>query len=259
MGKYAITGGCTGIGAALTQRLRTDGHEVLVVDIRDDADIQADLSCADGRVAASDALRKAASDGLDGFVPCAGVGPHVDPPDLVARLNYFGVHAITEGARGLLAQRRGAVVLISSNSAPMDNHHDITDMMLAGDEAGVCAAVNAVDPKAMPGQAAYASSKRALAIWMRQVCGDWAKRDGIRCNAVAPGYTETPMTDAGSADPRYRQSMVDFRETIPLGPAKPAQIASAVCFLLSEEASNCCGSVFFVDGGTDAMLRPTVF
>ena len=259
MGRYAITGASTGIGAALAQSLRSDGHEVVNVDVAESADVRADLSRPDGRAAAVEALALAAPDGLDGFVPCAGVGPHVEPPDLVARLNYFGAVAVAEGVRGLLARRAGAVVAISSNSAPMDRHPDVTDMLLAGDEDAVCAAVLALDAVTLPGQVAYTSSKRALAIWMRQVCGDWAKRDGIRCNAVAPGFTETPMTQAGAGDPRYRKLLADFVEAIPLGPAKPEQIASAVRFLLSDEASNCLGSVLFVDGGTDALMRPKPF
>ncbi len=258
MGLYAITGGATGIGEATAARLRGDGHEVIVVDIQSGADIQADLSQPDGCDAALEELRRLAPGGLDGFVPSAGVGPHVDPPDLVARLNYFGARASVEGVRGLLAARRGAVVLISSNAAPMDTHPAVTDMMLAGDRDGVCAAVNGIDADARPGQVAYASSKHALAIWMRQSCADWAK-DGVRLNAVAPGFTETAMTVEGTADPRYQKLMHAFVESIPLGPAKPAQIASVIRFLLGEEASNCCGSVFFVDGGTDAMMRPKPF
>ena len=76
MGLYAITGGATGIGAAIKQQLRDARHQVLVIDIAgDDTDIQADLSSAEGRLAAIDAIKAAAPDGLDGWVPCAGVRP----------------------------------------------------------------------------------------------------------------------------------------------------------------------------------------
>ena len=116
MGLYAMTGGATGIGDAIKRRLRDEGHEVVVVDIKD-ADILADLSTADGRKAAAEALRAAAPDGLDGLVTCAGLGSNVPDRALITQVNYFGTVELVEGLRDLLALRRGSVLLISSNSA----------------------------------------------------------------------------------------------------------------------------------------------
>ena len=84
----AITGGATGIGAAIRQQLLEEGCRVIMVDIRD-ADVEADLSSLEGRQQAIDGIRAAAPDGLDGFVPCAGLGPHVTPHSLVTRVNYW--------------------------------------------------------------------------------------------------------------------------------------------------------------------------
>ena len=96
MGHYAMTGGATGIGNAIKQQLTAQGHQVTVVDIKD-ADIVADLSTAEGRQAAIDGINAAAPDGLDGFVPCAGVGPQVSPASLVGKINYFGALAVYRG------------------------------------------------------------------------------------------------------------------------------------------------------------------
>jgi NAD(P)-dependent dehydrogenase (short-subunit alcohol dehydrogenase family) len=80
--------------------------------------------------------------------------------------------------------------------------------------------------------------------------------DGVRINAVAPGYITTALTDAGGEDPVFGPAMAAFVESIPVGrPGVPEDIAHAVAWLLSDEASFVCGSVLFVDGGHDAMLR----
>lgn len=254
MAVYAMTGGATGIGAAVKQQLRDAGHQVIVVDIKD-ADIIADLSSAEGRQAAIEALHDVAAEGLDGFVACAGLGPNVTPHSLVAQVNYFGAVALVEGVKDLVAKRRGSAVLISSNSASMPGYNtDFVDRLLAGDEAGACELIDTLD-----GQTAYGGSKLALTRWMRRNTPAWA-RQGIRLNAVAPGITRTPLTDKAFVDPTYGQAMKDFSESVPIGAmGQPEQIADAVCFLLSDKAAFVCGSVLFVDGGHDAMFRPDQF
>ena len=130
MGLYAMTGGATGIGEAIKHRLRQDGHKVVVVDIKE-ADIIADLASGEGRAAAIKALRGAASDGLDGLVTCAGVGSNVPDRALITEVNYFGTVELVEGLKDLLALRRGSVVLIASNSAPMNNSPEFVELLLA--------------------------------------------------------------------------------------------------------------------------------
>ncbi len=156
-----MTGGATGIGEAIKRRLREEGNEVVVVDIKD-ADIIADLSTGEGRAAAIDALRERASDGLDGLVTCAGVGSNVPNHPLITQVNYFGTVELVEGVKALLAMRRGAVVLVSSNSAPMNNTPDFVELLLAGRER------EAVDKAlTMEAQEVYSGTKNAVARWMR--------------------------------------------------------------------------------------------
>lgn len=253
MGIFAMTGGATGIGAATKEQLRGEGHEVIVVDITN-ADIEADLSTDEGRQRAIDGICAAAPQGLDGFVPCAGLGPSVSPSSLITRVNYFGAVAVTEGVKHLVAQRGGAMVLISSNSAPMGADREYVDLLLAGEEKSACERIDTLDA-----QNAYAGSKLALTRWMRRHTVAYAKA-GIRINAVAPGITKTPLTDRVYQDPTYGQTMKEFGESVPLGAiGRPEQIAEVICFLLSAKASFVAGSVFFVDGGHDAMLRPDEF
>lgn len=257
MSKYAMTGGATGIGAAIKSQLKEAGHEVFVVDLKD-ADCDADLSTAEGRSQAVAAIEAWAQDGLDGFIPCAGLGPAARPVSLITRVNYFAAVEMTRALRPLVVKRKGAIVLISSNSAPMPVGDDnYVTQLLDGDEAGACDAVDALGDA----HTAYAGSKKALSYWMREqsITADYAGA-GVRMNAVAPGLTMTPLTDAAFKDEAVGQAMQDFAATVPLGqPGQPEQIASVVCFLLSEAANNMVGSVVFVDGGHDAMLRPREF
>lgn len=254
MGRYAMTGGATGIGAAIKGRLREAGHEVIVVDIKD-ADIIANLGTAEGRRAARDAIRARAADGLDGFVPCAGVAGQVPDRALIPSLNYFGTVELLEGLKDLLALRKGAVLLVSSNSAPMPTSPEYVDALLAGDEANA-RAIAAAMPQ---GHTAYSGSKLALTRWMRRNTRDYAAA-GIRMNAIAPGYTATPMTAAVEADPATREAIRAFVASTPVGRAgQPEDQADAAMFLLGPGASFICGSVLFVDGGFDAMSRPDTF
>jgi len=255
MGTYAMTGGATGIGNAIKEQLRAAGHTVIVVDIKD-ADIVADLSNAEGRDAAIAGITAAAADGLDGFIPCAGVGPQVSPPSLITKINLFGALAVTEGVRSLLAKKNGSIVMISSNSAPMGHDKDAVALMMSDDEAASAAKIDEIGD----GQLAYGGGKYALSCWLRKESAAFAA-DGIRLNAVAPGFTSTPLTQAGLDDPKFGSLIQDFVDTIPVGrPGVPDDIANAVLFLLdNDKAAFIAGTILFVDGGHDAMMRPESF
>jgi NAD(P)-dependent dehydrogenase (short-subunit alcohol dehydrogenase family) len=254
MRTYAITGGASGIGAELKRQLVAAGHRVISIDIKE-GDVVADLSTNQGRQAVIDGVRALAPDGLDGFVPCAGLPPVAKPLSLIARVNYFSVVATIEGLRNLLEKKKGNVLIVSSNSAPMVGSDDpYVQACLAGDEDAACAHIEGRE-----GHTAYAGSKRAVTMWMRRHVVEYAAA-GVRLNAVAPGITMTPLTDRVLADAEYGPAIKSFGDMVPVAHnAQPADIANVMRFMLSDEASNVCGAVFFVDGGSDAMLRPDDF
>tara|TARA_R110002049_G_scaffold57581_3_gene157719 strand:- start:3340 stop:4089 length:750 start_codon:yes stop_codon:yes gene_type:complete len=249
-----MTGGATGIGAQLKQQLLEAGHTVISVDIKE-GDILADLSTAAGRTAAIEGIRTMAPDGLDGFIPCAGLPPVAKPLSLIAQVNYFAVIATVEGVRDLLEKKGGSVLFVSSNSAPMIPGDDsFIQSCLAGDEEAACTEIEGRD-----GHTAYAGSKRALTMWMRRHVVEWAA-SGVRLNAVAPGITMTPLTERVYADAELGSVMKEFGDSVPVGrTAQPADIANVMRFMLNDESSYLCGSLVFVDGGSDAMLRPDDF
>jgi NAD(P)-dependent dehydrogenase (short-subunit alcohol dehydrogenase family) len=252
MAVIVVTGSASGIGAATRARLETDGNDVIGVDLRN-AEVTADLATPVGRAAAIAAVLQATGGRVDGLVVCAGVGPELEPWSTIVSLNYFGAQILLEGLRQALAAGEApAAVAISSNSSTLPNADTpLVQACLAGDEATARDLALTLD-----GHRTYAGSKLALARWVRRHApgADWAGA-GIRLNAVAPGAVLTPLLQRGLAHPAYGPAIRNF--PIPLGDfGGPDQIAAAIVFLLSPEASFCCGSILFADGGTDALLRP---
>lgn len=251
MAMFALTGGATGIGAELRRQLLGQGDQVISVDIKD-GDIIADLSTAAGRDAAVAGIRERAPEGLDGFIPCAGLPPVARPLSLIASVNYFAAVDMAERLRALVAARRGTMLIVSSNSAPMLPAEDpFVQACLSGDEAAALAEVETRD-----GHTAYAGSKRAITQWMRSHVVEYAQA-GVRLNAVAPGITRTPLSEQVMSDEELGPAMQQFGDMTPWGgTAQPAQIANVMRFMLSPESDFMCGSTVFVDGGSDAMMRP---
>jgi NAD(P)-dependent dehydrogenase (short-subunit alcohol dehydrogenase family) len=247
MRTICVTGAAGGIGSATCARLEKDGHRVVGVDIRD-AEVIADLSTPDGRAAMIDDVTRACDGVLDGLVAGAGL---MGTEARVAAVNYFGAVATLSGLRPLLARgSEPSAIAISSNSTTVTPNipGDLVDGFLDGDEPSALAALEGRE------FFAYMASKLALAWWVRRnaVTADWIGA-GIRLNAIAPGVIETPMT---AKDLDFIMSIPDTFP-VPIGrPGRPEEIASFLTFLLSPDASFFCGSVLFVDGGSDAALRP---
>lgn len=254
MAIYVITGAATGIGAALAQLLQTQGHQTFSIDIKQ-ADIQADLSQAGQRRAAVAEIQNTFPDGIDGFILCAGLGPAARPLSLITQVNYFACIDLCQQLAPLLAKRQGKIVLVASSSASMGGlNPEYIEALLNLDEDRACSLIETLD-----GHNAYAGSKHALVRWMRRNNAHFAQQ-GINLNAIAPGITQTPLTDKVMADAELGQLMQDFANSVPLGKqAQPEEIAAVIEFLLSPAAAYLSGSVLFADGGMDAMLRPDEF
>jgi NAD(P)-dependent dehydrogenase (short-subunit alcohol dehydrogenase family) len=249
-----VTGSASGMGAATKARLVADGQRVIGVDIRD-ADVIADLGTAAGRDAAIAAVAEHADGAIDGLVTWAGVpGLTETPGSLLASVNYFGTVVLLEGLRPLLGQGdQPAAVAISSNSTTVQPGipMDVVELCLAGDEAGARAAADVAGALGV-----YPATKTALAWWCRRNAptDDWAGA-GITLNVVAPGAVETPLLQATREDKVIGRFIDDF--PIPLGRKGTAEeLGAFVAFLLGPDARFFCGSVLFVDGGTDAQARP---
>ena len=254
---YVVTGSASGMGAATAARLRADGHRVIGVD-RAHADVVADLSTPEGRSDAALGVLEIANGRLDGAVMAAGLGPGsgADRARLIAEVNVLGVVELLERWRSALTTTgRGKVVVLGSNSTtttPAVPDRTVRALM-SGDVDKAVRSARLFGP-ARPA-IMYAASKIAVSRWVRHqaIRTEWAGC-GIRLNALAPGAVMTPLLEEQLASPREGRAVRRF--PVPVGGfGDPDQLAAWVCFMLSDAADFLCGSVIFVDGGTDAHFR----
>lgn len=250
MGTYALTGSASGIGAELASKLQAEGHSLITIDIKD-ADIIADLTTAPGRQAAVDAVLEKAPDGLDGFIPLAGLGGGSAPDLLITKLNFFGTIVLVEGLREALAKKSGAIVLLCSNSSPMiEPDEQFVQALLALDEEAALKRAEEIDAGTH-----YMQTKRVINYWMRTNAMAYG-RDGIRMNGIAPGPTLTPMTKPLFESEEYAPIMESLLDATPIQRAAEAEeIANCIMFLLSPASSYVHGCLLWADGGYDANMR----
>lgn len=251
---YVITGAASGIGATTAQTLREQGHTVIGVDLKD-AEVTADLSTHEGRIAAADEAAKLAGGTVDAVIACAGIAA---PIAKTIAINFFGV---TEFLTALLPALRASsaprVAVVSSMASLQTVSAELVDAALAGDEdraLQIAAGLEAQGPEI--GYLMYPSSKRALSRWVRResISEAWAG-SGIPLNAVGPGTVITPMTAPLLATPEGA-AMVDQSVPMPLNyHQSPQTVADLLIWLTSPQNSHLAGQTIYCDGGADTTLR----
>lgn len=250
-----MTGAASGIGRATAECFRRAGDHVIGVDVRD-VEVVADLSTVDGRATMRAEVERLAPQGIDTIIASAGIA--TGSPELIVAVNYFGALATLEGLRPQLAKssRPRAVAVVSTAALPglLPVDAALVEACLAGDETIALAAARS------KGDAVYPSSKRALALWVRRaaVQGEWAP-SGILLNAVAPGAVVTPMTAPLLATEQGRAMLL---RTTPIAVnqyGRPEEIAEILTFFGRLDGSYMVGQIVCVDGGTDALSRPSTF
>jgi NAD(P)-dependent dehydrogenase (short-subunit alcohol dehydrogenase family) len=225
-----VTGGTSGIGAAIARGFREAGAEVVAtgVAVAEVEAARADLGGADVRLldvrdAAAVVALVGGLPGLDVVVNCAGVirrGEELDPEvfAMVVDVNLTGAMRVSAAARPLLAAGGGAIVNLAS--------------MLSFFGGGL-----------VPG---YAASKGGIAQLTKSLAIAYAA-DGIRVNAIAPGWIETPLTGALRADPERSRAIIERTALKRWG--KPEDLVGGVLFLCSPAAAFVTGAILTIDGG----------
>lgn len=223
-----VTGAASGIGTVCAEVLRAAGGTVVGWDLAGTPDAgPVDLTDEHAVTAAAAAVVEQHG-GVDLLVNCAGVItanlPTEDVPTAHFRttfdVNVMGIVHTSQALHATLVERRGAIVNVASQAAL------------------VC----------LPNQAAYSASKGAVAALTRAMAIDWAPQ-GVRVNAVCPGFTLTPMAKK-QMTPELDAAV---SRRVPLGRMfEPEEIANVITFLGSSAASAVTGVVMPVDGGWTA-------
>lgn len=237
-----VTGGASGIGAAIARRLREDGASVAVFDLRPET-ADADLAVAvdvtdDGSVRDGVAEVVARFGRLDIVVNNAGIGAQGDIAAnddaewaRVLDLNVVGIARISRAALPHLRESPAAAIVNTSSIAAT---------------AG------------LPQRALYSASKGAVLALTRAMAADHLA-EGIRVNAVSPGTADTPWIGRlldSAEDPVAERAALEARQ--PHGRLVSAdEVADAVAYLASPRAGSTTGISLAVDGGMQELrLRP---
>jgi NAD(P)-dependent dehydrogenase (short-subunit alcohol dehydrogenase family) len=262
---YVVTGAASGVGAATVRRLRERGARVIACDLHR-ADVVADLTTAEGRVALVDGVTRLAGGRLDAIVANAGGGP----PETSLSLNFFGAVATLEGLRPLLATSPAPrAVAVSSVASLRSAHSPLVEACLSLDEPAANAAARATIAAENPGRAAglppddaqtalnlYGAAKQALQRWCRAAAAkpEWAGA-GICLNVVALGFFDTPAAAYILSDPTNRAAAAKLAPLRGAFPGRPDEAAAILDWCASAENSQMTGQILYVDGGLECQAR----
>lgn len=216
-----VTGGTRGIGAAIATALEADGWTVVRLG-RTGGDVQAD-------VADPEAVERAFAEVRERFGP------------VLALVNNAGIRQ--DGLALRMDAAQWSAVIDANLSGAFHCTHAALTPMLRARFGRIVNVSSVVAERANPGQANYAAAKAGLLGLTRTIAAEMGRK-GVTCNAVLPGVIETEMT----TDVADR-----LTEAVPAGRVgQPEEVAAAVAFLCSREASYVNGAMLAVDGGLGA-------
>ena len=246
--RVLVTGGTKGTGAAILRRLSAAGARVatgarsaLPDDLAPELFIQADISTTEGAGRMAETILERFG-GVDIMIHCLGGskspgGGFASLTDELwqdeLNLNLLTAVRLDRAlAPGMIQRGTGVIIHISSIQRRLPLHDSTT---------------------------AYAAAKAALSTYSKALSKELGPQ-GVRVNAVAPGWINTSASEAlvsrlaqhsGSSEDAARQGIMDALGGIPIGrPAWPEEVAELVAFLASDRAASIHGAEYVIDGGT---------
>lgn len=238
-----VTGGSQGIGRATATALAAQGHQVVVADVSFGGD-PAPLPEEPGLIAAHvDVTSRSSVDRLVQWLSSA-----------------FGRLDCLVTCAGVTGQHPSASVPEESWSRVLATHVDGTfrccqafyPLLAAAGGAAIVTVSSVVAGLGLPGRLSYATAKSGIEGLTRTLAVEWAP-DGIRVNAIAPGWTLTrPVEEAissGLVDEEHLTVRIPMRRL-----AWPEEIARAIVFLATSDSSYITGQVLVADGGTSIAI-----
>lgn len=225
-----VTGGNSGIGRAIADRLHTDGYQVATIDLVAESDFgyAADVTDPEQVASAVEGIRAALGPvvilvnaaGMTGFTKFTHTGFELWSKIIDVNLN--GVFHCTQAVLpDMLDARWGRIVNISSSSTNTGQAY----------------------------MTAYVAAKSAVNGLTKSLALEYGPC-GITANVIPPGFIDTPMLRKAERDGFLGKSIAEHAEQVPVRrPGKPEDIAAACAFLISEEAGYITGQILTVNGG----------
>lgn len=242
-GKVAVvTGGARGFGRAIADRFAEEGASVVVGDILEDAGREA-VAAIEARGGAAVFARVDVTNGAEVAALVATAEERFGKLDVVAANAGVLVRA---GIEDLTEEEYDLQVDVNLKGTWLTCKHALPALRRAGGGSIVMTA-SAAALRGLPGSGLYGATKAAIVMLSKNTALAVA-RDGIRCNAVAPGPVATEFY--GFSDDEKTAWVDRFTPDVPMGFMGSSQdVANACLFLASDEARWITGSVLAVDGG----------
>jgi len=241
-GKVAfVTGGASGIGAAVARQLAARGAKVVVADLKlEPAQKLVDEIVAAGGLATAVAVDVGQPEQVEKAIQFA-----VDTyGGLHLAVNNAGIGGVAKPTADYTLEEWRKVVEIDLNSVFYSTKYEIPALLASGGGAIVNMA-SILGTNGFASAPAYVSSKHGVVGLTKATAIDYAKQ-GIRVNAVGPGFIETPLL----GDNMDSEAIKGLRGLHPMGRLGTAdEVAALTLFLLSDDASFITGSYHLVDGG----------
>ncbi|MBQ8181531.1 MAG: 3-oxoacyl-[Ruminococcus sp.] len=238
-----ITGASQGIGACIAKRLAKDGFDVAINHYPNES----------GREKALEVAKECEAFGVKAVCFAADVSKMADCEEMVkavkeqlgsidALVNNAGITKDKLLAR-MSEDEYDAVIAINQKSI-FNMLKNVCPVMMKQKHGRIVNIASVAGLYGNPGQINYSASKGAVISMTKTVAKEYGRKN-ITCNAVAPGFIHTPMTDVLADD--YKEKMLEAVAMRRYG--EPEEVASVVSFLVSEDSSYVTGQVIEISGG----------